>query len=139
MEFLKYLVCTYLNKKYNIKLNVPINDSSAFEKAKDGFKKFDRSQLNFSFSKDKIAYIIKMPTKDNIRHDVVEMKMNVSDLKKISKEYGVTLTVYLTAVFIKSIIENANLKDLKRPIGITLPVDLRHIFPSKTVRSFIYT
>lgn len=139
LEFLKYLICTYLNKKYQLNINIPLNDSSAFEKAKDDFKTFDRSQFKLSFSKDKTAYKIKMPKKDNIRHDIIEMQLNVADLKKISKKYNVTLTVYLTAIFIKSIIDTANIKDLKRPIGITLPVDLRNMFPSKTIRNFFYT
>lgn len=139
LEFLKYLVCTYLNKKYALNLQIPINDSSAFEKAKDDFKKFDNSKIKLKLPHDKKAYQIKMQKKDNIYHDVVEMHIPVKEVKSIAKQYGVTVTVYLTGLFIKSIIETANIRDLKRPIGITLPVDLRSFFPSKTVRNFFYT
>lgn len=139
MEFLKYLICTYLNKKYELDLHIPINDSSTFQKEKDDFKTFDKSKFKINVSKEKNAYRIKLPKKDNIHHDVIELQMDVTELKKAAKKYGVTLAVYLTAVLIKSIIENAAVKDLKRPIGITLPVDLRNFFPSKTVRNFFYT
>ena len=138
MEFLKYLICTYINKKYNLDLHIPINDSSTYEKAKDDFKTFDKSKFKIKMSKDKYAYHIKLPRKDNIYHDV-EMHLDVNSLKSVAKKYNVTLTVYLTAVLIKSIIGTANIKDLKRPIGITLPVDLRNFFPSKTARNFFYT
>lgn len=139
LEFLKYLVCTYLNKKYKLDFNIPLNDSSSFEKAKDDFKTFDKEQVKLKFSREKRAYRINMPKKDNIYHDVVEVHINVEKLKQVTKKYNVTVTTYLTAVFIKSIIENSNKKDLKKPIGITLPVDLRKFFPSKTVRNFFYT
>lgn len=139
MEFLRYLICTYLNIKYSLQLQIPLNDSTSFEKAKDDFQTFDKSKFRIKISRDKTAYKIKMPKKDNVHHDVVEIQFNVKDLKKVAKKYNVTVTVYLTAIFIKSIIENASVKDLKRPIGITLPVDLRNFFPSKTVRNFFYT
>lgn len=139
LEFLKYLICTYLNIKNNLQLQISLNDSSDFEKERDDFKTFDKSQFKFNISKEKLAYRIKIPMKDNIHHDVIEMQLNVADLKKVAKKYNVTLTIYLTAIFIKSIIDNATIKDLKRPIGITLPVDLRSYFPSKTIRNFFYT
>ena len=31
------------------------------------------------------------------------------------------------------------MKDLKKPIGVSIPVDLRNIFPSHTSRNFFYT
>lgn len=139
MEFLRYLICTYLNIKKDLDLQIPLNDSSTFEKAKDDFKTFDKSKFRIKVSNEKRAYKIKMPKKDNIHHDVVEMQLNVTELKKIAKKYNVTITTYLTSILIKSIIGTAAVKDLKRPIGITLPVDLRNLFPSKTVRNFFYT
>ena len=80
-----------------------------------------------------------MQKKDTTKHDVIEMHLPVDKIKKVSKQYETTITIYLTAVFIKSIIENMKARDLKRPIGITVPVDLRSVFPSKTIRNFFYT
>ena len=67
------------------------------------------------------------------------MHLSVDKVKKIAKKYNTTITVYLTALYMKSIIENMKVKELKNPVGITIPVDLRSIFPSKTVRNFFYT
>lgn len=139
MEFLKYLICTYLNKKYKLDVDIPLNDSSEFEKEKDDFQTFDKSNFKISASKVKRAYRVKLPKKESVHHDVIEVSLAVKDVKAAAKKYNHSLTVYLTALYIKSIIDNAKLKDLKRPIGITLPVDLRNIFPSKTSRNFFYT
>lgn len=139
MEFLKYLVCTYINIKEKLNLDIPLNESSLFEKERDDFKRFDKDDFKIKFVPNKRAYKLRYKMKDNIYHDVIEMHMRVSDVKNIAKKYNVTLTVYLLAVYIKSIIDNARVKDLKRPIGISVPVDLRNIFPSRTSRNFFYT
>lgn len=139
MEFLKYLVCTYLNIKENLSLNIPLNDSSIFEKEKNDFQTFDKSSFKIDVKNVKRSYKLNFQKKDTIHHDIIEVHLSVNNLKKITKKYNTTITIYLTAVYIKSIIENIKVKDLKKPIGITIPVDLRNTFPSKTIRNFFYT
>ena len=139
MEFFKYLVCTYVNIAHKLNLSIPLNDSSATEKEKDDFKTFDKSDFKFTINKRKTGHKLKMTKKDTIKHDVIEMHMPVDKIKQVAKKYNATITVYLTAVYIKSILSNMKVKDLKRPVGITIPVDLRSMFPSKTVRNFFYT
>jgi len=139
MEFLKYLICTYLNIEKKLNLNIPLNDSTLTEKAKDDFKTFDKSKFKFKIEKIPKGHKLKFEKKDTIEHDIIEMHLPVNKIKEISKKYNTTVTIYLTAVYIKSIIDNMQLKELKRPIGITIPVDLRTVFPSKTVRNFFYT
>lgn len=139
MEFFKYLICSYLNIVKNLKLDIPLNDSSVSEKEKDDFKTFDKSNFKFTITKRKIGYKFKHPKKDTIKHDVIEMHLPVDKIKSIAKKYNTTITVYLTSVYIKSILSNMKVKELKRPVGITIPVDLRGTFPSKTIRNFFYT
>jgi len=139
MEFFTYLICSYINIKEKLGLDIPLNDSSVSEKEKDDFKTFDKSKFKIKIENIKKGYKLKYPKKDTINHDIIEMHLPVDQIKKAAKKYETTITIYLTATYIKSIIENARVKDLKRPIGITIPVDLRTIFPSKTVRNFFYT
>ena len=138
MEFFKYLICTYLNIKKDLNLNIPLNDSSLFEKEKNDFKTFDKEN-DFTIVRNKKGYKFKYQKKDTIEHDLIEMHLPLDKIKSISKKYNTTITIYLTSLLIKSIINNAKVKDLKRPIGISVPVDLRSIFPSKTVKNFFYT
>lgn len=139
MEFFKFLICTYLNIKNKLNLNIPLNCSTVSEKEKDDFKTFDSSKFKFKIEKIKKGYKIKEQKKETIKHDVIEMHISLNKIKKIAKKYNTTITVYLTAVYIKSIVETMKVKDLNKPIGITIPVDLRSIFPSKSIRNFFYT
>ena len=139
MEFLKYIVCTYLSLKYNIETSEPINESSAYEKESDDFKKFDKSNYKIMAKSFAKAYKFKFQKKNDTCLDIIEAHMSVKDVKNEAKKYDTTVTIYLTAILIKNIIRNARVRDLKKPIGIALPVDLRHIFPSKTSRNFFYT
>ena len=140
MEFFKYLICTYLNIKNKLNLKIPLNDSTITEKEKDDFKTFDKSNLDIKINRRKFGYKFKFNKKNTTKHDVIEMHLPVSKIKDVAKnKYKTTITIYLTAVYIKSIIENMKVKDLKRPVGVTIPVDLRSVFPSKTIRNFFYT
>lgn len=139
MDFFKHLICTYLNIENKLNLDIPLNDSTASEKSKDDFKTFDKSKFKFNITKISRGLKLKFQKKDTIEHDIIEMHLPTDEIKSVSKKYNTSITIYLTAIYIKSIIENVKVKELKRPIGITIPVDLRAIFPSKTVRNFFYT
>ena len=138
MEIFKYLITVYLNKKYNLKEEI-ISKASINEKVRDDFKKFDKSKFKITTTNNKRAYKFNFKKKDNIHMDVIEASFNADKVKKLANKYNTTVTVLLTSILIDSIIKNAPVKKLNRPIGITCPIDLRNIFPSKTSRNFFFT
>ncbi len=71
--------------------------------------------------------------------NIVEGVMSTSEVMKVAKSYNATITEYLNAVLLYALMqkqENSWHLSLK-PIRIAMPVNLRRIFPSKTVRNFI--
>ena len=58
------------------------------------------------------------------------------DILKLSKQTGKTITEYLTTLLIKSISETMSYKDKRKPVIISVPVNLRNYFPSNTARNF---
>lgn len=56
------------------------------------------------------------------------------ELNQVAKSYGTTITVLLVALYIKSIFKISK----KGPVVITVPVNLRKIFESETLRNFSY-
>lgn len=63
----------------------------------------------------------------------------VAELLSAARKYGVSITALLSAVMAASVMElqhNRKEKHL-RPVRIMVPIDLRKIFPSKTLRNFI--
>ena len=67
--------------------------------------------------------------------------MSVAAVKEQAKALGASVTEYLTAVLLLSLIEKqAAEKPLRlRPVALAIPVDLRGWFPSETLRNFILT
>lgn len=137
MCFLKEIVSRYLDKVYKLK-GVPTSPASEFEKVSDDFKKFDKPSFKIKTSKKRRAYKIRYPRKENIHHDVIEVHVKLAKLKEIAKKYDATITVLLGSILIKSIAMCARVKDLVRPIGLVVPVDLRGVFHSRTARNFFY-
>ena len=79
--------------------------------------------------------------KTGVSH-VINGKMDVNDVLQVAKEWKVTLTEFLTAIYIEVLQEILNTlprkkrRRLKRPIRIMLPIDARNIIQSKTMRNF---
>ena len=67
--------------------------------------------------------------------------MKVDALKAAAKKYGATITEYLAAGLIQSLLALQHGQDLarERPVALVVPIDLRHFFPSPTMRNFILT
>lgn len=71
--------------------------------------------------------------------NIIEGIMSTPDVIKVAKRYNATITEYLNAVLLYALMQkqaNEQRKSLK-PIRIAMPVNLRKIFPSITVRNFI--
>ena len=70
------------------------------------------------------------------RIKIIEGLMPVKDVLELSRKHNTTLTVYLTALFIKSINKEMSVRSKKNPVVLSVPVNLRSYFPSVTARNF---
>ncbi len=82
------------------------------------------------------AYQIPMEKDFSLQCHYLEGILSASRVKKLAEENGATIGVYVTSIFIQSIIENMQAGDAKHPIVISVPVNLRQYFPSSTSRNF---
>lgn len=109
------------------------------EEAIDAFKMFYNSEIPqqetdsraFNY-RDKI-----ISSDDNL---VISGQIQLEDLKKVSKKYNVTITEFLVATYLEVLqtIQEQTIKKRKRfkPIRISVPVNMRKIHGSKTMRNF---
>ncbi len=68
---------------------------------------------------------------------VVHVLTSSKELLALSKEKGVTLTVYLTALLLLSIYEGSwKYSNRNTPVSICIPINLRSWFKSNTLRNF---
>ena len=75
-------------------------------------------------------------------HDVIHeapVYIPVADVLAAARRHGVSMTALLSAVMATSVMEVQKLSSDKKmaPVRIMVPIDLRRIFPSQTLRNFI--
>ena len=70
---------------------------------------------------------------------IIEGVADVRQVLDAAHRCGTTLTVYLTALLFAAIHSDMYVREQKRPVVLTIPVDLRGFFPSQTTRNFFGT
>ena len=143
LEFLCMLVYYYIVEKYkdDFKDAIPsLNDNSTlFQKEDDSFRKYYKKPENSSNESKLKAYHIKGERLFDNNIARIEGRMSLSKLLECSRGMKVTLTELMTAIFIQSIQKEMSERDQKKPIVITIPVNLRSYFPSDSARNFFTT
>ena len=139
LYFLRSLVTNYLIIKHNIKKQIIIDTTSVYEKESDSFEKYYKRSKKIKIPKNTRAYNLsgnKYP-EDHLK--VIEGIVSTSAILSLAKKYNTTVTVYLSSILIKSIGTTMSIKDKRRPVVITIPVNLRKYFKSNTARNFFNT
>ena len=144
LVFLKTLVAEYIYQKYGVK--VPQGNGVL-----DRLEEPDPEELEDSFfkyagkhalsRKDTDAYLIRGEREiDGFRTNTTFL-LDAKQVLALAKEQGVTVTAYLTAVQIEALdrLQRQQVHNPARhkPVKIFVPVNLRSLFPSKTLRNFI--
>lgn len=136
--FLKELVYQYLRLKHPEILEVEKDKISPgiFLDQEDSYlKNFKRGHAKVYQSKP--AVCLKGERLSREEMGVVHGYFPVSQLKEVSKRYGVTINQYLVGVFIYSIYkEYLKGQPSKVPINCCVPVNLRPYYDSHTMKNF---
>lgn len=143
IEFLKTLLYEYFVLcGYDMDDEGMIKDTSQpppLSEVENSFLKYYDSRGEYTKLKQPTAYhILGTPLDDNeiyITHGV----MNLKDFLKAVKSKGVTVSAYVAGLLIYSIYKEQGLsyRKEKHPIIISVPVDLRGMFKSDTLRNFV--
>jgi NRPS condensation-like uncharacterized protein len=67
---------------------------------------------------------------------VIEGSVSAKALLDKAGEYDTTVTIFITALLIRAIYGEMSVHDRKKPVVITIPVNLRNYFDSKSARNF---
>lgn len=141
--FLKTLLYYYLTNKYKEDLgdNLPALDygASVSQKMDDSFLKYYTGRKIPKGDKHPKAYHIRGSRRDENRMRLIEGNMSVKEVLAAAHDYDTTLTVYLTALFMYSIYKGMSVSGKKRPVVLSVPVNLRNYFESESARNFFAT
>ena len=144
-EFLKTLLIIYI-EKCCLLLSSPIlffrpEEKPSNEEYEDAYNRYFKKIESRPVKKPK-AFHLPFQLKTSPRFDVLTAIISTEDIKRKTKEYEVSLTEYLAAVYLHSLqnIYNQLSAFKKRSnnkiIRIEVPVNLRKLFPSRTMRNF---
>ncbi len=141
--FTKTLAAEYARLKYGI--NVPcgdgildINEPPRRSELEDSFGKNDSPVAKSR--KEDIAYLLTGTSEPDSFLHVTCGILDTARVLEAAKKYQTTLTVYLAAVMMNAIyeIQNEKVKEPRRkmPVKVLIPVNLRKLFKSETMRNF---
>ncbi|MCK5157963.1 MAG: hypothetical protein KAR08_02305 [Candidatus Heimdallarchaeota archaeon] len=145
--FLKALVAEYLHLRGinpedwgDIFRPNQVPDSEEFECA---YKRNYREKLPFPKSYG-VAFKPPLTSEKKKKYHVTTGAVSVKEILKISREKKVTITELLTSAYmdaLQSVLYNLPAHQRKRnmkPIRVAVPVNLRNLYPSKTMRNFSF-
>ncbi len=145
--FLKSLVAEYLELKHRIEIPCENGILSRKERPKhyeteDSFIK--NSAPIKETRKDSDAWLIDGTPEEDAFLNITNFQMSSDLIANMAKEKGVTVNTLLTAVMMKAILklqlDSVRNPKKYRPVKVLIPINLRPIFNSKTLRNFaLYT
>lgn len=141
--FLKTLVAEYLCQKY--KINIPAENGVLGrledpdpEELEDSFLRY-AGDITASRAEQTAYHMSGTPEPDGFLN-LTTLMLPVPAVKEKAKEFGVSVTEFIAAVMMKAISDLQNEKVPRRmrrkPVKVLLPVNLRGLFPSRTMRNF---
>ena len=143
LTFFKTLLAEYLSQKYG--LTIPAGDGVLGRLEEPDAKELEDSFLRYAGNvkasrKEATAWhLTGTPEKDGFK-DLVTLMIPAPALKECAKAHGVTVTELLCAAMMQAICqlqaEKVPQRRLRKPVKVLLPVNLRNLFPSKTLRNF---
>ena len=145
MIYLKTLTARYLTLRYGTEIPaadgvLDIHTPPVPEELEDSFQRYAADHP--AFCPETEAY--RLPGKRELGRfmRLVTGVIPAGKLHALAREYGCTVTVFLAAVMTECVIamqEERLPKERQKPVKITIPVDLRRLFPSGTLRNFALT
>ena len=144
-EFLKTLLLTYLEKcGQKVPESVPWlrpSETASPEEYEDAFNRFFKKTEAPTLSIPK-AFHLPFSLKAKPRFDVLLGIIPIKEIIKKAKEHKVSLTEYLVAVYLYGLqkvheeLPTRSRRRSNKKVRIEVPVNLRNMYPTKTMRNF---
>ena len=147
MIFLKTLVAEYLQQKYGTPIHAGDGilgrlEEPTAEELEDSFPKY-AGPYGASRRESNAFRLTGTPEPDGYRN-LTCFQLDTQQVLDAAHAQGVSLTTYLTAVMIQAILDlqrqKVPMRQFRKPVKVQIPVNLRSLFPSKSLRNFaLYT
>ncbi len=137
MTFMLSLVSEYLHRKYKMKkeytnLILNIEDEPSDDECNDAFLKY--ANHKGALEHEKKAFHLKGTKINDNMINIITGILDINQIKKIAKKNNATITEYITSVLLLNLQELSN--NTKKEIKISIPINLRNLYDTKTLRNF---
>lgn len=88
---------------------------------------------------DEKVYQVKGTYTTDHRPRIIHANLPLQEILTLAKNEKVTLTIYLTALYVLAVYMTSEEKNKETTISVSVPINLRQFFPSFTVRNFFST
>ncbi len=143
LTFLKTLVAEYITQKYKVEISSSdgVLDRSVRPTPEELEDSFVKNKGEYSKPRnDSVAYKIKGKKEEDGYLNITTGIIDLKDIKKVAESYYATITNFVTAVMIKSIMtlqDKTGVRRIKqKPVSVLVPINLRKFFNSKSLRNF---
>lgn len=140
-EFLRELVKNYIylrHEKEGIEKVTLLDERVTIQDQEcDSFAKY-YTKVKKKTQKKVKAYQIKKPKKESGPLKVHEATLSVKEVLEKSRQLGVSMTVFLTTLFLMAIHKEMVKTQEKNPVVLMVPVNLRKFFPSDSMLNFFH-
>ncbi len=143
MIFFKSLLAEYISRKYGVP--VPNTDGVLCRMDEPSPEELEDSFLKYAGTvsasrREATAYrLTGKPELDGFVH-LTTFMLDAAQVKEKAHEHSATVTEFLTAAMMQAILdlqaEQVPHRALRKPVKVLVPVNLRSLFPSKTLRNF---
>lgn len=145
--FLKSLTAEYLEQKYGIRVPaehgvLDRHQEPLPEEMEDSFPRYAGKVC--ASRRDTNAWKMTAQRLPDGERSLVCFLLPVADVRRLAHDHNATVTVFLSAVMMQALVQLQREKEpsfrKRRGIKLQIPVNLRQLFPSKTLRNFsMYT
>ena len=140
LQFIRALVFYYLMLVHGQQLEIQPQldyDASISQKQDDSFQKYYAgAQGGEKKAPVQKAYKIQGPRLSEYRLRTIEGVMSASQVVAEARRRGTSLTAFLGAVLIQAIHGEMSVLQQRRPVVLSIPVNLRNYFDSQSARNF---
>ena len=140
LTFLLTIIKEYLSIKYGIECDenkylLNMNVSFTKDEFKDDFHTYAR-KTNVKLSNE-VSYVPsgKVVPSGEIR--ILSAEVDTADIRELARKYGVTIGVLLNSIILYSYYINQIKEHKQLPIKLSVPVNLRNYYSSKTLCNFM--
>lgn len=141
-RFMEYIVTEYLILKYHLEPETYRRKiSGVADQEMDSFRQYyekervqKRNYIKELFSVR--AYRLPNRRDRNMEQHLLEGAVAAGQMKKLAHSFGTTIGVLVTALWVGAFLKQMNRSDYRRPVVVSVPINLRSYFSSESTRNF---